>query len=174
MTTHHYSEKTGKFSKTRSRFVIAMQSVSQSVIAVSPRSMLTTFICHQFVTWVMLSLSDARSTCSSSSSSITYTQNNLRVCVLLLCVCVREREGERERDDYVSMWISIPRDNNPKSSLLFSKSKIMHSDLLGTLTSFGHTTLSVCAVVSVRGLFFPPSMTGIFQCCTGISEQSGS
>jgi hypothetical protein len=28
------------------------------------------------------------------------------------------------------MWISIPRDNDPKSSLLFSKSKIMHSDLL--------------------------------------------
>jgi len=50
--------------------------------------------------------------------------------IVCVCVCVCVRERERERDDYVSMWISIPRDNNPKSSLLFSKSKIMHSDLL--------------------------------------------
>jgi hypothetical protein len=116
--------------------------------------MLTTFICHQFVTWVMISLSNARSTCSSSSSSsITYTQNNLRVWVSCYCVCVRERE----RDDYVSMWISIPRDNNPKSSLLFSKRKIMHSDLLRPWNAYffrTHNTARVRRRQCARA-FFP-------------------
>jgi hypothetical protein len=129
----------------------------------------------------MLSVSNARSTCSSSSSSITYTQNNLRVWVscycVCVCVCVCERERERERERWLCRCgfpYRATTTQNRHSCFPKAKSCTVIFFALGTLTSFGHTTLGVCAVVSVRGLFFPPSMTGILQCCTGISEQSGS
>jgi hypothetical protein len=176
MTTHHYSEKTWKFYKTRSRFVIAMQSVSQSLLFLQDPCSRHSFVNNSLLGLCSLEVMRAPHAPPPPLPSRirkTISAYECLVVVVVVCVCVREREREMIMSRCGFPYRATTTQNR-HSCFPKAKSCTAIFFALGTLTSFGHTTLRVCAVVSVRGLFFPTSMTGILQCCTGISEQSGS